>query len=132
MSNLAKVFTELEQAVMAIVWKLHIVTAEQVREHLEPTHTFKESTVRTLLSRLEQKGHLRHTLEGRTYLYSAVEGPHHIAVRAVKQIVEKFCAGSVEQLLVGMVNNDLISPMDLRRLAQKIQKKEVEPLKRKL
>lgn len=109
---------------MAIVWKRHPITAEQVREHLEPAHTFKESTVRTLLSRLEQKGHLRHTVEGRTYIYSAVEAPDNVAIRAVKQIVDKFCSGSVEQLLVGMVGNDLIHPKDLRRLAEKIEKNE--------
>ena len=75
-----------------------------------------------MLSRVEEKGHLRHAVSGRTFIYSAVEAPQSLAIRAVPQSVEKFCAGSVEQLLVGMVTNDLIDAADLRRLAGKVAK----------
>lgn len=109
---------------MEIIWKRGKASADDVRQDLEPARSLKESTVRTLLSRLEEKGHLRHTVSGRTFIYSAVELPQSLAIRAVRQIVEKFCAGSVEQLLVGMVSNDLIDAADLRRLAIKARKTE--------
>ena len=75
-----------------------------------------------MLSRLEEKGYLNHSVSGRTYVYSAVEAPQNLAIRAVRQIIDKFCAGSVEQLVVGMVSNDLIDAADLRRLAGKVAK----------
>src|SRR5579863_3574499 len=50
-------FTDLEQAIMASVWRRGSATAEQVREDLAPKHKLKESTIRTLLGRLEKKGH---------------------------------------------------------------------------
>jgi predicted transcriptional regulator len=121
-SKLRGTFSDLEQAIMEIVWKRGKATAGQVRQDLEPARTLKESTIRTMVSRLEEKGHLRHTVSGRTFIYSAVEAPQNLAIRAVRQIVEKFCAGSVEQLLVGMVSNDLIDADDLRRLAAKTKK----------
>ena len=108
-------FSDLEQAIMETVWKRGKATADEVREDLHPARPLKESTIRTMLSRLEEKGHLRHTVSGRTFVYSAVEAPENLAIRAVRQIVDKFCAGSVEQLLVGMVSNDLIDAEDLRR-----------------
>jgi BlaI family penicillinase repressor len=63
-------FTDLEQALMASVWRRGSATAEQVREDLTPKHKLKESTIRTLLGRLEKKGHLKHSVDGRTYVYS--------------------------------------------------------------
>lgn len=115
-------FSDLEQSIMEAVWKRGHASADQVRQDLLPGRVLKESTVRTMLSRLEEKGHLRHAVEGRTFIYSAVEAPQNLAIRAVRQIVEKFCSGSVEQLLVGMVSNDLIDAADLRRLAGKVDK----------
>ena len=116
-------FTNLEQAIMASVWQRGSATAEQVREDLAPKHKLKESTVRTLLGRLENKGHLRHKVEGRAYVYSSVEEPRSFAIRAVQQIIDRFCAGSAEQLIVGMVDNDVMDAQQLRRLAREIERK---------
>jgi BlaI family penicillinase repressor len=121
-SKLRGAFSDLEQSIMETVWKRGKATADQVRQDLQPTRPLKESTIRTMLSRLEEKGHLSHTVSGRTFIYSAVEAPHNLAIRAVRQIVDKFCAGSVEQHLVGMVGNDLIDAAGLKRLASKVSK----------
>jgi BlaI family penicillinase repressor len=117
-------FTDLEQAIMASIWRRGSATAEKVREDLAPKHTLKESTIRTLLGRLEKKGHLKHSVDGRTYVYSSVEGPQSFAVKAVRQLIERFCAGSAEQLLVGMVDDEVLDAGQLRRLADEIDKKQ--------
>jgi hypothetical protein len=57
-------------------------------------YDLKETTVRTLLRRLEQKGY-EHEAEGRAYLYRAAEPPGHLAARAVRQIIDRFCVGSL-------------------------------------
>ena len=116
-------FTDLEQALMSSIWRRHSATAEQVREDLSPKFKLKESTVRTLLGRLEKKGHLKHRIEGRAYVYSSVDGPQNFAVRAVRQIIDRFCAGSAEQLIVGMVDNEVLDAEQLRRLADEIERK---------
>ena len=46
-------FTDLEQAVMSSVWQRRAATAEQIRQDLAPARKLQESTVRTLLGRLE-------------------------------------------------------------------------------
>jgi BlaI family penicillinase repressor len=116
-------FTDLEQAVMSSVWRRRSATSEQVREDLAPKHKLKESTVRTLLSRLETKGHLKHEVDGRAYVYSSVDQPQSLAVRAVRQVIERFCAGSAEQLITGMVDDDVLDAAQLRRLANEIENK---------
>jgi BlaI family penicillinase repressor len=116
-------FTDLEQAIMASVWRRSSATAEQVREDLAPKHKLKESTMRTLLGRLEKKGHLKHSVDGRTYVYKSTGEPQSFAIQAVRQLIERFCAGSAEQLLVGMVDHEVLDAGQLRRLADEIEKK---------
>lgn len=116
---------ELEQLVMDHIWSHGPLTAEQCREALLPQHAMKDSTVRTVLRRLEEKGFLSHKVEGRTFIYRALQARRNVAARAVSHLVDRFCGGSVEQLLVGMVENEVLDRAELQRLAQKIaQKKE--------
>lgn len=84
----------------------------------------KETTVRTLFQRLETKGYVRHEVEGRTYVYRAVEARKNVAAQAVRQIVDRFCGGSLEEMLVGLVDNDMVSREELQHLARKIASKK--------
>jgi BlaI family transcriptional regulator, penicillinase repressor len=105
---------------MDYVWTNGPCTAEACREALASERPMKESTVRTILRRLEAKGYVSHTLEGRTFIYRAAEARENVAVRAVKHIIDRFCDGSAEQLLLGMVDQDMLGRKDLERLARKI------------
>jgi predicted transcriptional regulator len=115
--------SNLEHLVMEVVWSKADCTSEDVRTALAVRHPMKESTARTMLARLEQKGYVRHRVEGRTNVYSGAEPPQSVAAKAVRQIIERFCGGSVEQLLVGMVANDVVDERELERLAQRIAKR---------
>jgi len=109
---------ELERSILLLVWRLGSLTAEQVREELG--RPLKDSTIRTVLRRLEEKGYLAHSVESRTFVYRPAESPQRVAGRAVKRIVDWFCAGSVEALLVGMVDSKVLDGDELQRLAERI------------
>jgi len=109
---------DLEREVMQLVWTNGPLTAESVREQL--ARRLKESTVRTVLRRLEDKGYVSHTVDGRTYIYQATEARSRVAARAVQRIVDWFCNGSVEEVLVGMVDNAMLDRKRLRMLTDRI------------
>ena len=109
---------ELERDLLSIVWRLGMVTAEKAREELN--RPLKDSTVRTVLRRLEEKGYLAHTVEDRTFIYRPAESRQRVAGRAAKRIVDWFCEGSVEALLVGMVDSQVLDRAELQRLATRI------------
>jgi predicted transcriptional regulator len=115
-----KNLSELERQILEALWSREPANADQVREALAPKRALKDSTIRTVLRRLGEKGYVRFKVEGRTYIYSAVEKPGNVAVRAVRQIIEKFCKGSVEELLTAMVENEVLKRDELRDLARKI------------
>jgi len=109
---------ELERDILSIVWRLGTVTADKAREELD--RPLKDSTVRTVLRRLEEKGYLAHTVEDRTFIYRPAESRQRVAGRAAKRIVDWFCEGSVEALLVGMVDSKVLDQAELQRLATRI------------
>src|SRR5437868_7364141 len=114
----------LENAVMQVVWLKARVTADDVRQALPRRQDLKDSTVRTILRRLEEKGYVEHGVEGRTYVYRPRVEPHNVAAQQVRGIIDRFCRGSVENLLVGMVDDNLITPDTLRELADQIAEAE--------
>jgi len=105
---------------MEELWKRSQSTAEDVREAMAERHPMKDSTARTILKRLEEKGYIRHRVEGRTNVYCVSEPPANLAVTAVQQIIDRLCGGSVEQLIVGMVDRELLDERELRRVSEKI------------
>src|SRR6202034_1829208 len=111
---------EVEQMVMDYVWTHGPCSAESCREALAATRPMKDSTVRTVLRRLEQKAFLSHEIDGRTFIYRAAENRQNVAVRAVKSIIDRFCGGSAEEPVVSLVNSVVIDRQQLARLTRKI------------
>lgn len=109
---------ELERSILLVIWRRGSVTAEQVRELLD--RPLKDSTIRTVLRRLEEKCYLSHTVDGRTFVYRPAQSRQRVAGRAAKRIVDWFCEGSVEALLVGMVDSKVLDREELQRLAERI------------
>jgi len=119
-----KPLSELEHLAMDVLWKRAQSTAEDVRQALAERHPMKDSTARTILKRLEEKGYVKRHVEGRTNVYRVNEPPRNLAVTAVQQIVNRLCGGSVEQLIVGMVDRELLDVRELRRLAEKLARRK--------
>ena len=119
---------DLEREVMQLVWAKGPVTAEVVREGL--SRKLKESTVRTVLRRLEDKGYVEHVVDGRTYVYHAAQPRGRVAAKAVQRIVDWFCNGSIEEVLVGMVDTAMLDQKQVRMLADKVAKTKTRGAKK--
>jgi BlaI family transcriptional regulator, penicillinase repressor len=112
--------TELQQRILDRLWSAGPATAEQIREALLPAHRLKDSSVRTLLRRLEVRGYVSHRLEGKTFVYEATMTPKRVAAHSVRQIIDRFWSGSVEQFLTGMVDEKILTTAEITRLARRI------------
>lgn len=105
---------------MQVVWASGPCTVETVHAAVSTERDLKEVTIRTVLRRLEQKGHLTHDVVGRAYLYRAVESPRNIAAQALRQLIDRFCHGSIEELVSGIVDSKILSEDELTALEQSI------------
>jgi len=109
---------------MDYIWNHGPCSAESCREALASSRPMKDSTIRTVLRRLEEKGYVTHQVDGRTFIYTASDVRQNVAVRAVKSIIDRFCGGSAEELVLGMVDNEVLDRKQLERLARKIAERK--------
>lgn len=115
-----KPLTALEQVVMDYVWAHPDCTAEACREGVAKDRMLKDSTIRTVLRKLEEKGYAVHAVAGRTYVYRPADSKRNAAIDAARQLIERFCNGSVEDFVVGLVDNRVLDAGELRRVADSI------------
>jgi BlaI family transcriptional regulator, penicillinase repressor len=111
---------ELEASVLRLLWEHGTSTAEEMRVRLD--RPLKESTVRTVLRRLEDKGYVQHEVDGRTFRFSAATPAERVAERGVRGLADWLYQGSVADLLVGFVGSDELKPAELDRLAELIDR----------
>jgi BlaI family penicillinase repressor len=109
---------------MDYVWSHPGCIAEVCREGVASKRALKDSTIRTVLRNLEEKGYIHHTVDGRTFVYRPVDTKRSVAVEAAVSLIERFCEGSVEQFLVGLIDNQVLKPQQLQRLAAEIAKRK--------
>jgi BlaI family transcriptional regulator, penicillinase repressor len=94
------------------------MTAESVRGALRKP--LRESTVRTVLRRIAEKGFATYDVDGRTYVYRSVDAPGSVAASGVRRLAELLYRGSVADLLVGLVDSNSIDPSELDALSARI------------
>jgi len=81
-----------EREIFEILCSSGEASAADVRKRMvdAPSH----SAVRTMLSRLEKRGLVRHRADDQTYIYSSVPQPANVRRSALKQFVHTFFEGS--------------------------------------
>jgi predicted transcriptional regulator len=114
----------LEQQVLEFLWAHGPATGDAVRSAVGRDRGLTDSTIRTVLRRLEAKQFVRHDLDGTRFRYSAVHEPRKIAADAVLQVLRKFCRGSLEELLTGLVDHRVVDSAELKRVAARIEAHE--------
>ena len=114
--------TALQQAILDFIWEHGPVSADEVRQALQPKYELKDPTVRTMLRRLEARGYIAHRTEGKVFMYRAKVHSRSLAAKVVRNIIQRFCAGSAEQFLMGLVGEKVLSKAEIQRLADKIGK----------
>jgi len=113
--------TGLQRAILDVVTARGAATAEQIRAGLRPTHRLSDSSVRTLLRRLEARGLLSHTVEGKVFVYRTEVPSTRVAADAVRRLIQNFWAGSAERFLAGLVDERVLSLKEIQRHARKVK-----------
>lgn len=111
-----------EREIMDVLYKLGKATAAQVEEALAEPPSY--TAIRTHLTILEKKGHLKHTQDGPRYVYAPKVAREKMAQRAVKSMLATFFDNSVEGVVAALLNQEdaKLSPAQLERLSSLIEK----------
>ncbi len=108
-----------EREVFEVLCRLDAASAGAVRAAM--TGTPSDSAVRTLLSRLEAKGHVTHTTDGQTYIYAPAPRPEVIAAGALQRLVNTFFNGSAASAATALLSlSDRLAPEEAEALRRAI------------
>ena len=109
-----------ERQIMEIVYRLGRATVADVMEELSGKPAY--STVRAQLGVLESKGHLRHEEESLRYVYVPTVPHRTMRQSALRYLVKTFFDDSPDQLVEALLGKEKMTPAQLDRIAQLIDK----------
>jgi len=117
-------YSRREREIMDALYTLGKGSAAQILEQIPnpPTYT----AIRTHLTILERKGHVRHEADGTRYVYEPVVAREQMGSRAIDTILKTFYGNSVERVVAAMLEQEDVSHDELDRLAQLIEKAREE------
>jgi predicted transcriptional regulator len=117
-------FSRREREIMDALYTLGKASAAQILAQIPnpPTYT----AVRTLLTILEKKGHVRHHSDGTRYVYEPLVAREQMGRRAIDTLLKTFYGNSVERVVAALLDQEDIEPDALDRLAKLIEKAKEE------
>jgi predicted transcriptional regulator len=83
--------------------------------------THAPMTAEAVRERLEEKGFVSHSMRGRTYVFRPRHDRLRVAAKAVHRIAEWFCNGSIEEVVVVIVDAKMLGKEQLDAIAAKIE-----------
>ncbi|PYQ33260.1 MAG: CopY family transcriptional regulator [Acidobacteria bacterium] len=115
-----------ERQIMDVVYLLRRVTVAEVLERLPDPPSY--SAVRAMLRVLENKGHLRHALEGKSYVYVPIVPRIRASRSALQNMLKTFFDGSPEKAVAALldISRTEITDAELDRLSRLIDQARQE------
>ena len=118
--------TELQLSVMRVLWARCEASVLDVQEALRPERPLAQTTVATLLSRLEKRGVVAYRTDGRQYVYRPLITEEDVRGSALAEINERLFDGDVATLVNHLLEVAEVGPDELARVRRLIQARERE------
>jgi predicted transcriptional regulator len=110
--------------IMNIVWEHGDATVRDVYEALRARRSVAYTTVMTMMKLMEARGHLKKWVEGRAFVYRAVEPRRRALRRIVRDFLDRVFNGSAEPLLAHLVEEKRLSQKDLDQISRMIREQK--------
>ncbi len=114
-------FTDRELDVMTVLWEQGPSTVAEVQGALEDRLAY--TTVLTVLRLLEDKGHVGHNEEGRAHRFHPLVERDHASKSALRRLTDRLFSGSPELLLTRLVEDETLSPEELERMRELLDRR---------
>jgi predicted transcriptional regulator len=113
-------FTAGEMQVMRLLWEHGELKPSEIQEHFP--RPIKNAALRSYLTILVEKGHLRRRRKGNAFYYQPKTKRESTFRSMLGDLVNTFCDGSIEALLCHLLAKEKLSEqelLDLQRMARK-------------
>lgn len=117
--------TEAEWKVMEIIWENHDIFASDIAEKLEDT-IWSIQTVKTLLSRLVNKGYIGHRKDGRAFRYKALVSREESIKNEREGFIQKIFKGSKREFFANFIKTEKLTSDEIGELKRLIDEMDDE------
>jgi BlaI family transcriptional regulator, penicillinase repressor len=118
--------SEAQLEIINIVWDQGKATVGKIWKVLAKRRALSRNTVSTMVTRLEEKGWLRHQVVGGTFIYSATHPREKVLPRLVHRLVDAAFQGSAEGLVLTLLEGGRLSADEVERIKAMLEKAEIE------
>ena len=116
--------TPLELEIMEVLWETGAANVQTVQQGLKRELAY--TTVQTMLNILHRKGKVKRALKDRAYFYKPAVSRRQVVKQAVNDLVEHLFGGSVENLVMSLVETKHLTPEKMDRLNTLLKEAEGE------
>ncbi len=121
----SRTLTELELAIMQVVWDHEEVSVDTIDQALQESgRTLAPPSIRTMLGILQDKGYVRRRKQGRGHAYRAAIKAEQAEKSILKDLVERVFDGSPSNLVAALVSQGMVDKEDLTEARRLITKRE--------
>lgn len=121
--NLSSI-SDSEWEVMRIVWTLGETNMKQILNELQAKKDWTDSTIKTLIRRLVQKGWLNAKQDGRRYIYTATVNQTEMMYNEAKTLLNRMCDMHKGEVILKLLEDAPVSKGDLMKMKKEISQKE--------
>ena len=118
--------TPLELEIMKVLWETGPAAVQTVQEALAPRRKLAYNTVQTMLNILHRKGKVKRALKDRAYFYKPSVSRRQVVRQTVNDLVERLFGGSVENLVMSLVETKHLTAEKMTRLNELLKEAEEE------
>jgi predicted transcriptional regulator len=124
--SLHAVLSRRERQIMDVLYRRERATAAEVMDDLPGDTSY--STVRTQLRVLEEKGHVRHEVDGPRFVYLPALPRRAARKTALRHLVDTFFDGSAEKVVAALLGGEAarLSDEELHRIADLVSRTRKE------
>ena len=114
--------TEAELRLMKLLWGRGEAAVGDLVAAMPDGAALAYNSVLTTIRILEQKGYVRHRQVGRAFVYSPCIAEQEAGRSEVRNMMRRFFGNSRERLLLSLLGDDEVTPEELKRLKEAIDR----------
>jgi BlaI family transcriptional regulator, penicillinase repressor len=115
---MAERVSEAELQLLAALWDRAPQSATELADTVGRDSGWTLATVKTLLSRLVQKGAIATTAEGRRFLYTPLLARQDVMAQESQRLVDRLLGGRVSPLVAHLAEREALSAEDIAEIEE--------------
>ena len=113
--------TELQTSILRLLWQRGEASVAEIWEELYPGRGLAQTTIATIVARLQRRGILARRNRDRQFVYRALVTEPDVQHSMVKELTERLFGGDVTALVSHLLSDRDMTPGDLARVREMIE-----------